>query len=66
MSFLFGIRLGECFCQKARLVGGVHVMETPAAFNYSSVVSRDAVCIDLTLVALNRLDLLACNIQNYH
>ena len=39
-------------------------MKTPSSLTYASVVSRDSVCIALTIVALNDLDILACHIQN--
>ena len=52
------------FRRKSRDVAGGHTTETPAALTYASVVSRDSVCIALTLAALNGIDVLACDIQN--
>ena len=52
------------FRRKARYVAGGHTTETPAALTYASVVSQDSVRIALTLAALNRLEILACDIQN--
>ena len=38
--------------------------ETPAALTYASLVSRESVRIALTIVALNGIDILSCDIQN--
>ena len=38
--------------------------DTPNTLTYSSVVSRDSVRIALTIVALNDLSVMACDIQN--
>ena len=38
--------------------------ETPDTVTYAFVASRDSVCISLTIVALNGLDILSCDIQN--
>ena len=38
--------------------------ETPAFLTYSSVVSRDSVCIALTIAASNDLQVMSCGIQN--
>ena len=61
---IFSMKIGENVCRKARLVAGGHTTETPATLTYSSVVSRDSVCIALTMVALNGLTVMACDIQN--
>ena len=61
---IFDIKMGENFRRKARMVAGGHTTETPAALTYSSVVSRDSVCIALTIAALNDLKVLSCDIQN--
>ena len=50
---IFGVKLGENFRGKARLVSGGHKTTAPASITYSSVVSRDSVLIALTIVALN-------------
>ena len=39
---------------------------TPNTLTYSSVVSRDSVCIALTIAALNELSVMACDIQNVY
>ena len=61
---IFDIKMGENFRRKARMVADGHLTDTPAELTYSSVVSRDAVRIALTIAALNDLKVLACNIQN--
>ena len=61
---IFGVRLGENFRRKERLVGRGHTTTAPASVAYSSVVPRDSVRIALTIAALNDLDILACDIQN--
>ena len=45
-------------------MAGRHTTETPASLTYSSVVSRDTVCIALTIAALNDLQVMSCDIQN--
>ena len=52
------------FRRKARLVAGGHMTDTPNTLTYSSVVSHDSVHIALTIVALNELNVMACDIQN--
>ena len=61
---IFDIKIGENFCRKARLVAGGHTTDAPATLTYSLVVSRDSVRIVLTIAALNKLEVMACNIQN--
>ena len=61
---IFDIKSGENFRRKARLVGGGHTTTAIASITYLSVVSRDSVQIELTIAALNGLDILACDIQN--
>ena len=46
------------------MVDDGHQTETSTALTYSLDVSRDLVCIALTIVALNNLKVLACDIQN--
>ena len=36
----------------------------PSSITFSSVLSRDSFRIDLTIAALNELDILYCDIQN--
>ena len=61
---IFDVKIGENFRRKARLVAGGHTTDAPATLTYSSVVSRDSVWIALTIAALNRLEVMACDIQN--
>ena len=51
--------------RKARFVTGGHVTETPASITYSIVVrSRDSVRIAFLIAALNKLDVIACDVGN--
>ena len=52
---IFTIKM-EDFRRKARLVGGGHMTEAPAAVTYASVVSRETVRIALLIAALNDLE----------
>ena len=61
---IFDVKFGENFRRKARLVAGGHMTNTPSTLTYSSVVSRDSIRIALTIVALNELSVMACDIQN--
>ena len=61
---IFDVKFGENFQRRARLVAGGHMTDTPNTLTYSSVVSRDSVCIALTIAALNELSVMACDIQN--
>ena len=63
-QMIFDIKLGENFRRKARLVGGGHTTTAPSSITLLSVVSRDSVRIALTIVALNELDIMACDINN--
>jgi hypothetical protein len=62
--FVFDIKMGKKFRQKARLVANGNQTEAPPNLTYSSVVSRDSVRIAFLVAALNDLQLLACDIQN--
>lgn len=61
---IFGIKMGENFRWKARMVVGGHQITPPSSITYSSVASRDLVTIDHTTVSLNILKVLDCDIQN--
>ena len=61
---IFDIKFGENIRRKSQLVGGGHTTTAPASIMYSSEVSRESVRIALTIAALKRLDILACDIQN--
>jgi hypothetical protein len=54
----------EDFHHKAQFIAGGHMTETPATNTYASVVSRESVCIALTLAALNNLELKSADIEN--
>ena len=45
-------------------MAGGHTTDASATLTYSSVVSRDSVRIALTIAALNRLEVMACDIRN--
>ena len=49
---IFDVKL-ENLRQKARLVVGKHMTKVPTAVTYASVLSRETVCIVLTISALN-------------
>ena len=61
---IFDVRMGENFRRKAQFFADGHKTKTPAAITYSSVVYRDSVRIEMTISALNDLDVLACDINN--
>ena len=61
---IFDIKLGKNFRRKERLVEGAHTRTAPSSITFLSVVSRDSVRIALTIVALNELDIMACDINN--
>ena len=61
---IFDIKFGENFRRKARVVAGGHMTDTPNTLTYSSVVSHESIRIALTIVALNELSVMACDIQN--
>ena len=61
---VFDIKMGENFRRKVRMVAGGHTINVPISLTYSSVVSRDSVCIMFTVAALNGLKVLGYNIQN--
>jgi hypothetical protein len=52
------------FSRKARFVAGGHTTEALASITYSSVVSRDSICIAFLIAGLNDLDIMACDIGN--
>jgi len=62
LHFVFDVKLD--FTRKARLVVGGHMTDPPSSITYSSLVSRDSVCLALMIAALNDLDILAVDIGN--
>ena len=61
---IFDIKIGNNFSRKARLVGGGHTTTSPYSITFLLLVSRDSVRIALTIAALNKLDIMACDMQN--
>ena len=61
---IFDVKIGENFHREACLVAGGHTTDALATLTYLSVVSCDSVQIALTIVALNGLEVMACDIQN--
>ena len=61
---IFDVKMGENFRRKAQFVSDGNNTNTLAEMTYSSVVSRDSVCIALTIAVLNYLYVLACDIPN--
>ena len=60
---IFDIKM-ENFRRKARLVSGGHMTTAPADVNYASVVSRETVCIAMTLAALNDMEVKCEDVLN--
>jgi hypothetical protein len=60
---IFDVKMVD-FTRKARLVAGGHLTDTPSAMTYASVISRKTVCIALTIVALNSLDIKTGDVMN--
>ena len=50
------------FTRKARFVAGCHLTDPPESITYSSVVSRETICIAFLIASLNDLDICAANI----
>ena len=61
---VFDVKLGENFRRKARYCADGHKTGAPESVTYSTVVTRDSVCILLLIAALNDLDVLGANVQN--
>ncbi len=60
---IFDVKL-EDFRQKARLVAGGHQTKAPATITYASVVSRETVCLALTIASLNDLEVEVGDVLN--
>ena len=54
------------FTQKARLVAGGHLTDTPSSMTYSSVVTRASVRLVLMLAELNGLEVLVGDVGNVY
>ena len=61
---IFDVKMGENSLRKARFVADGYKTESPSSITYSTVVSRDSVCICLTIAVLNDLDLLVSDVEN--
>ncbi len=60
---IFDIKMTD-FAWKAMLVAGGHLTGAPAAMTCASVVSRETICIALTIAALNSLDVKTGDVMN--
>jgi hypothetical protein len=60
---IFDIKIVD-FRRKARMVAGGHMTGAPMIMTYASVVSRETICIALTIAALNDLEVKAADILN--
>ncbi len=60
---VFDIKMEDFRC-KARLVAGGHMTGAPATITYASVVSRETVCLALTIAALNDLEVKVGDVLN--
>ena len=61
---IFDVKMNKNLCCKAQILADGHKTETPASITYSLVVSRNSVHIALTIAALNKMKIQACDIQN--
>lgn len=64
VHMIFDVKLGGNYCQKAWLIASGHKTETPISATFSSMVSRELVQTAFLIAALNRLQILSCDIQN--
>ena len=60
---IFDVKMKN-FRLKARLVAGGHTTKAPAVVTYAIVVSRETVCIALTIAALNNLQVKCGDVLN--
>ena len=63
-QLIFNKNMGEKFKSKARMVAGGHNTDVPSILTYSSILSRDSICIDFTVKYLNNLKVIGRDIQN--
>ena len=61
---IFDVNMRDNFRHKALIVEGGHNTTTPSSLTYLSVVSRNIVKISLTILELNYLKVIECNIHN--
>lgn len=60
---IFDIKIKD-FSRNARLVAGGHVTKPHATITYVSVVTKETVCVALTVAALNDFQVSMADIQN--
>jgi hypothetical protein len=60
---IFDVKM-EDFRQKAKLVAGGHQTKAPVTITYASVVSRETVCLALTIASLNDLKVKVGDVLN--
>ena len=63
-QLIFDKKMGEKFKSKARMVACGHNTDVPSILTYSSILSRDSICIDFTVKYLNNLKVIGRDIQN--
>ena len=52
------------FSRKFRLVANRAITEAPLRLNYSSVITRDSVCLAFLISGINESDIMACEVRN--
>ena len=60
---IFNVKMSGLI-QKARLVAGGHMTDTPSSITYSSMVSHDSVRVAFLVATLNDLDVMSADIGN--
>ena len=60
---IFDVKMVYCR-QKARLVAGEHMTDTPATMTYTRVVSRETVCLALVVSELTDLEVKCRDVMN--
>jgi hypothetical protein len=60
---IFDVKM-EDFQQKAQLVAGGHLTQAPATITYASVVSRETVCLALTVASFDDLEVKVGDVLN--
>ena len=54
----------EVFKRKASLLAGGHVTQMPGVITYSSMITRETVCIAFTMAALDDINVTAADVLN--
>ena len=60
---VFNVKMKD-FCRKAQFVARGHMTKAPVTLMFASIVSRESVCIALTLAALNDLKVKTADVEN--